>query len=187
MTNEGGAVAVRAATAADRPTVARVLTERWGTTTMVSRGARHDAATAPAFVAERGGRLMGLATYLVAGGGHVVELLTLDALEEGQGVGSGLVEAVVAAAAAAGCARVVLVTPNDNTAALRFYQRRGFRLVALHAGAVDVARKGKPEIPLTGNDGIPIHDELELALDLLVDDGLASAAGRTRWAADPVQ
>lgn len=180
-------MAVRAASAADRPAVARVLSERWGTTTMISRGARHDAASGPAFVAERGGRLVGVATYVMTGGDHDVELLTLDALDEHRGVGSVLVEAVVAAAAAAGCARVVLVTTNDNTGALRFYQRRGFRLVALRAGAVDAARKDKPEIPLTGNDGIPIHDELELALDLQAADAPASAPGRTRWAADPVQ
>jgi hypothetical protein len=28
---------------------------------------------------------------------------------------------------------------------------------------VDKARKIKPEIPLIGNDGIPIRDEIELA------------------------
>lgn len=35
-------------------------------------------------------------------------------------------------------------------------------LVAVHRKAVDEARRLKPEIPLIGNDGIPIRDEIEL-------------------------
>jgi len=54
------------------------------------------------------------------------------------------------------------MTTNDNTAALRFYQKWGFLLVAVHRNAVEQARKLKPEIPLTGIDGIPLRDEIEL-------------------------
>jgi hypothetical protein len=62
-------------------------------------------------------------------------------------------------------ARLFLITTNDNTHALRFYQRRGLRLCALRPGAVDEARRTlKPEIGEIGNDGIPIHDEVELDL-----------------------
>jgi hypothetical protein len=56
-----------------------------------------------------------------------------------------------------------LVTTNDNLEALRFYQRRGFVLSALRAGAVDEARRElKPMIGRVGNFGIPIRDEIEL-------------------------
>jgi hypothetical protein len=58
------------------------------------------------------------------------------------------------------------VTTNDNLGALRFYQRRGLRLVALHVGAVAESRRLKPSIPEVGHDGIPIRDELELELEL---------------------
>jgi len=81
---------------------------------------------------------------------------------EGQGAGTALLTAVEAAAAAAGCRRLWLITTNDNLDALRFYQRRGYRLAALYPGAVDEARRVKPTIPLVGNHGIPLHDELEL-------------------------
>jgi hypothetical protein len=50
--------------------------------------------------------------------------------------------------------------------ALRFYQRRGFRLVALHPGALERSRELKPEIPETGLHGIPLSDELVLAREL---------------------
>jgi hypothetical protein len=67
----------------------------------------------------------------------------------------------------AGCTRLWLITTNDNVDALRFYQRRGFRLAALHAGAVDRSRtRLKPEIPEIGDHGIPLRDEIELELDL---------------------
>ena len=56
------------------------------------------------------------------------------------------------------------MTTNDNLAALRFYQRRGLRLVAVHRDAVRVARALKPLIPRVGNYGIPVLDELELPL-----------------------
>ena len=56
-----------------------------------------------------------------------------------------------------------LVTTNDNLEALRFYQRRGFVLSALRAGAMDEARrKLKPRISRVGDFGIPIRDEIEL-------------------------
>jgi ribosomal protein S18 acetylase RimI-like enzyme len=62
--------------------------------------------------------------------GDSCELVTIDSLDEGSGVGTALVEAVAKAARAAGCCRLWLITTNDNLRALRFYQRRGFELVA---------------------------------------------------------
>jgi hypothetical protein len=50
-----------------------------------------------------------------------------------------------------------LVTSNDNLDAIRFYQRRG---------AIDDARKLKPQIPKLGHFAIPLHDEIELELPL---------------------
>jgi hypothetical protein len=81
-------------------------------------------------------------------------------------VGSALLDAAAATARAEGCARLRLITTNDNLDALRFYQRRGFRLVALRPGAVDVARVLKPQIPRTGDFGIAVRDELELEREL---------------------
>lgn len=87
----------------------------------------------------------------------------LEALEQGRGVGSALLGAVEELARRRGCKRLWLVTTNDNTHALAFYQRRGFVLAALHRDAVTEARKTlKPSLPLVGEGGIPLRDELEL-------------------------
>jgi ribosomal protein S18 acetylase RimI-like enzyme len=72
-----------------------------------------------------------------------------------------------ALAAGRGCRRLWLVTTNDNLHALGFYQRRGLRLCALHAGALERDRALKPELPEVNRDnGIPMRDLLELELPL---------------------
>lgn len=57
-----------------------------------------------------------------------------------------------------------LITTNDNTAALGFYQRVGFGVAAIHRDAVTAVRRLKPEIPLLGENGVPITDEIELEM-----------------------
>ncbi len=118
----------------------------------------------PGFVAHEHGEALGLATYTLDGG--ECEIVTIDSLVEGRGVGSALLEAVAEAARRAGCRRVWLVTTNDNLPALRFYQKSGFVLASLRRNAVTSSRNLKPEIPQFGVDGIPIRDELELELEL---------------------
>jgi GNAT superfamily N-acetyltransferase len=146
----------------EREPVAALLTERWGSPVVVSRGIRHDLRELPTLVAEQDGDIVGIVTYAPAD--DDAEVTSLDALRPDHGVGTALLDAVIDVALAAGWRRLWLVTTNDNTHALRFYQRRGWQLVAVHRGAVDDARRIKPEIPERGNDDIPIRHELELEL-----------------------
>jgi ribosomal protein S18 acetylase RimI-like enzyme len=92
------------------------------------------------------------------------EIISLDSLVQGTGIGSALTDAVQQRAKAAGCQRLWLITTNDNLNALGFYQKRGFHLAALHRNALDVSRRLKPQIPLIGLDGIPLRDEIELEI-----------------------
>jgi GNAT superfamily N-acetyltransferase len=117
-------------------------------------------ASLPGFLVEQQDRVMGLLTYATSG--TLLEIVTIDALRRGRGVGSLLVDATVLRARELGCTRIRLTTTNDNLDAMRFYQRRGFRLAALRPDAVREARKLKPEIPVVGDYGIPITDELDL-------------------------
>jgi GNAT superfamily N-acetyltransferase len=159
---EQPSVVIRERCNSDSGWVQRQLRESWGSTTVISRGQAHDAARLPAFVAVRGEALVGLATVCFADGD--CELVTLDALHTGCGIGSALFARVVQEATSRACRRLWLITTNDNLDAVRFYQRRGMRLVALHRGAVDDARRLKSSIPDTGAYGIPLHDELEFEL-----------------------
>ena len=159
---------IRPILAKDKAWVESVLNERWGSTRMVSRGVLHDIAAQDGFVAERdsSGIRIGLATYVIRGAiqGGECEMTLLQSLAEGVGVGAALTLAVRDAAIAAGCGRLWLVTTNDNTRALRFYQRRGFTIAAIHINALERVRELKPCIPLTGADGIPLRDEIELEM-----------------------
>jgi GNAT superfamily N-acetyltransferase len=152
--------AIRERTAEDEPTAAAFLTER-GSRSVARLGRLEDALEHPALIAEREGRLVGVLTYVIAGGD--CEVLTLHAAERWGGIGSALVERAEELARTRGCRRLWVLTTNDNVDALRFYQRRGFRLAELHAGAVDEARATlKPELPEVGDHGIRLRDELIL-------------------------
>ena len=147
----------------DEQWAAARLDEHFGGALQARRGELHDVLELPGFVAEHDSHPVGILTYRITG--DECELAVLLALEAGRGIGTGLVDALVEAAK--GCTRIWVVTTNDNVDALRFYQRRGFRLVALRPGAVDEARRTlKPQIGAIGEYGIPIRDELELELPL---------------------
>jgi ribosomal protein S18 acetylase RimI-like enzyme len=153
-------LAISAAGREDEEWLAELWRACWGDVIVVSRGHVLRLPDLPTLVAWEGGERVGAATYRVEG--EAAELTSLDAVASGKGVGSGLIEAVERAVRAADAKRFWLITTNDNVDALRFYQRRGFRLVRLHAGAVDEARRLKPAIPEIGEYGIPIHDDIEL-------------------------
>jgi GNAT superfamily N-acetyltransferase len=155
---------VRPVHADERDWLVAHLQLSWGGATIVSRGRMRDVSQLPALVCTHGDDLLGLATYDTAG--EECELVTIEAFRRHEGVGTALLEAVIAEARKHGSARLCLVTTNDNLTAQRFYERHGLRLVAVQVGAVDVARKLKPEIPLVGEDGIEIHDEWEYELRL---------------------
>lgn len=118
----------------------------------------------PAFVAETDdGRLAGVLTYVPDEERRECEILTLHAADQWHGAGTALLETVEEWASGRGYVRLWLITTNDNVDALRFYQRRGFRLAALHRDAVTDARaRLKPEIPAIGFHGIELRDEIEL-------------------------
>jgi GNAT superfamily N-acetyltransferase len=148
-----------------RPALEAFLKAR-GSERVARRGVLVDALERPALSAWADGRLLGVATYVVEG--TDCELLTLHATTSREGVGSALLAEVRATARSVGCRRLWVVTTNDNVDALRFYQRRGFRLTALRPGAVDVSRETlKPEIPRTGAHQIPLRDELALEMSLV--------------------
>ena len=154
-------VAIRSVDESDRPTVEWLTTQLWGAPEVAVHGGVFYPAALPGFIAERDGRIAGLVTFEVRA--DVLEIVTINALELYQGIGTLLIEAVRAEAKRLGCPRVTLTTTNDNMGALRFYQRRGFRIAAVRPGAVDRSRQRKPEIPRTGDFGIPLHDEIDLA------------------------
>ncbi len=184
---------VRVAVDNDLSWLREMLTNSWGAVHVITGGNGRDADRLPALIAQdETGERVGLLTYEVAATG--LEIVTIDAVRPHRGIGTALLDAARAVAVDAGCTRLWLITTNDNLDALRFYQRRGLRVRAVHPGAVQRARQRKPQIPETGESGIPLRDELELELPLTAADacvrpgGLADVKpvlklldGATRW------
>ncbi len=148
----------------DREWIENLMTVRWNDSSVVVHGERFYPAELPGFLALQGSEPCGLITYNIQSSD--CEIVTMDALLPGHGIGSRLIETLKDKAKKSSCTRLWLITTNDNTLALTFYQKRGFRLAALHAGAVELSRQLKPQIPLIAENGIPIRDEIELEMDL---------------------
>ncbi|MEU8093167.1 GNAT family N-acetyltransferase [Micromonospora chalcea] len=160
-------IRVRQARDEDRAALAALHEREWGGPIVVVHDTRYDLRDLPTLVAvDETGGFAGALAYRVDADG--LEVVSLAAAAPGNGAGTALLAAAQEAATAAGADRIWLVTTNDNLGALRFYQRRGLRIVAVDAGAVDRARAVKPTIPEVGADGIPLHDELRLARRLTV-------------------
>ena len=111
-----------------------------------------------------GGAVFGLVTWCVDG--QRAEIVSLDALEPGRRIGGRLMEAAEEELRRRGVRTLRVVTTNDNPRALSFYVRRGYRLLRLHADAMDRVRRLKPQVPLAGNDGIPLRDMWEMEKEL---------------------
>lgn len=142
--------------------LAWLVAELWGSELVAVHGTVLRPAELPGFIAERARRVVGLLTYQLLDG--TLEIVTLNAIDRRVGIGSLLIESAAGAARRYGCHEIRLTTTNDNVDALRFYQRRGFRLAELRRGAVDRSRQDKPQIPKVGEYGIPLHDEIDLTL-----------------------
>jgi len=155
---------IRAVTDSDRTWVAEFIKQQWCAEIVVAHGIVYRPDTLPGFMATHDDQVVGLITYCIAD--TACEVVTLDSLQPGNGIGTALIAAVKEQARQSNCRRLWLITTNDNLYALRFYQKRGFVLVAIHRNALEQSRKIKPEIPLIGNDGIPLRDEIELEMML---------------------
>ena len=149
----------------DERWIRELMTSHWGSEISVSRGKIFHPHELPGFIALLGEERAGLVTLHIER--RHCEIVTLNSFREGLGIGTALIEAAKSRALEERCRRLWLITTNDNLAALGFYQKRGFSLVAIHRNALELSRSLKPQIPLTGNRGIPLRDEIELEIKLV--------------------
>ena len=159
-------ITLRPLTHQDLPRLRHLWKQNWGDEFVAAHGVVYRPEMVDGFAACDGPDWVGLVTYIFSAGD--CEIVSLDSEREGQGIGTSLINVVVAEARKQGCRRVFLITTNDNLHALGFYQKRGFELVKIDRGAVNESRKHKPGIPLIGMHNIPLRDEIELEILLKV-------------------
>lgn len=155
---------IRAIKDCDREWIRKFISKEWSSEKSVSRGKIYYPHNLPGFIAFKNKKYLGLITYNIKK--DSCEIITLNTIVKKKGIGSALVEKVKKVAKKSGCKRLWLITTNDNTDALRFWQKIGFFIKATYPNAMSFSRKLKPEIPEIGNYGIPIRDEIELELKI---------------------
>lgn len=141
-----------------------LLQRRWGETLMMfGRIWKPDEYLAlVAYNANR--EILGVVTYATQK--SMMLALTLDNFSPLRGVGYALLLGVMAIARKQGARTLRVVTTNDNTPALRYFQKLGFRIVAFYPDAVSIYRTIAPDLPKIGVDSIPVRDSIELEMDL---------------------
>ena len=141
-----------------------LIISRWFSLKMAVHGKEYDLHWADGFIALLDDAAAGVVTYHIME--NSMEILSLDSLRENRGTGTALLNAAIREARERNCSRIMLITTNDNTNALRFYQKRGFDMAKIYRYALIEARKLKPSIPDIGMDGIPLKHEIELEMYL---------------------
>ena len=147
----------------DTSWIIKVAEKLWGSIEIVSKKHTYNILKLPSFIAVIDGKPVGFIMHVVHG--RKSEIVALYSEYERQGIGTKLLDLVKEDSKRNGCTAVWILTTNDNTHALRYYQKRGFAITAIRINAIETQRKVKP-IPLLGNDDIPIRDEIELEINL---------------------
>lgn len=141
------------------------ISMKWGSTRMVAKGRIHELEQLPGVAVIDEGQIAGMVTYHIEG--DACELVTINSSVRQAGIGARLLNEVERLALGLGCSRIWCITTNDNSRAIRFFQKNGMTLCGFYRNAAEESRKLKPQIPLTGQDGIPIEHELEFEKQLI--------------------
>jgi len=147
-----------------RERIQPILDETWGAPYLAFNGKLWDSRTMPGFAAVSGDEVLGYLLYEFHSG--LCEIMVLESVARNIGIASALIDKVKQAAKAGGVSKIIVQTSNDNAHAFRFYQRRGFTIREVRLGALDEARRLKPSIPLIGEEGIPLRDEIEFEIEV---------------------
>ncbi|MFX0041599.1 MAG: GNAT family N-acetyltransferase [Candidatus Hodarchaeota archaeon] len=153
-------IKVRSLDEKDKEWLKRLIISEWASIKVITRGKVHYVDKLPGYIALQDDEKVGLITYRISN--DECEIITLNSLKNNIGIGTALLEELENYVSSIGCKRLWVITTNDNTDALRFYQLKGFRIKAIHVDSIKEARKLKPEIPLLGVNDIEILDEIEL-------------------------
>jgi N-acetylglutamate synthase-like GNAT family acetyltransferase len=136
------------------------LKENWGSSVIVSRRKKYESIDLSGFIIENNKQKLVICLYKIEN--NECEMIVLEAFEQRIGMGTALLNRLIENCSNDKIKRIWLITTNDNIDALRYYQKHGFEIVCIYRNEIDYSRKMKPEIPIIGNYGIKIKDEIEM-------------------------
>ena len=156
-------ITLRDSTIQDQNWIKEFIHSAWGAELIVVHGDKFYPAELNAIIAERSGIPVGLATYFI--NTTSIEVVTLNSLTSGAGIGKKLIQSLIDKARIKAMERVWLITTNDNTSALTFYQKLGFHIVKLYPDAVSKSREINLRFPSPVSMGFPSVMKLSLSID----------------------
>ncbi|RLZ11604.1 GNAT family N-acetyltransferase [Faecalibacter macacae] len=144
--------------------VKELFIKEWNSDIMISKNQKHFVENLESIIAVVDKEIIGLLTFNIIN--KQAEIVSLDSFNEGKGIGTKLLDFTLNYFKNLYLDRIWLITSNDNCHAIRFYQKRGWKMVNIHFNAIEEARLLKPQIPMFGYDGIPILHEIEFEYSL---------------------
>jgi ribosomal protein S18 acetylase RimI-like enzyme len=149
----------------DKQALAEMMREIWGSEKLVVGMALYDVTAIDATgLFDLDGELHAVASWTQRN--TTGYLCALHAITTGGGHAKQLLEEVKRLAKARGARTLRAMVSNDNMPGFIFYQKNGFRFSNLYVGAVDAYRPSVPSLITHGYLGIPVHDALELEIEL---------------------
>jgi ribosomal protein S18 acetylase RimI-like enzyme len=153
-------VLVRDAAPPDRDAALDLFVRDFGHTEVMAFGERVDfSGVRDLLIAEMKGELAGALAYRTTADALQILALATDPMWQRTGVGGHLLAEAELIARRLGTPRLIVATTNDNLPALYFYQRHGFRITEIAAGAMTAHVRDSHGV---GFGGIPIRDEIRL-------------------------
>jgi GNAT superfamily N-acetyltransferase len=149
----------------DKSDFGAMMTLVWGSPRMVVGMYTYDVTQIDATgLYDKAGKLHAIASWTMRG--NIAYLCALHAVSPGKGHARRMLEEVKLLAKAKGAKAMRAMVTNDNLPGFAFYQKNGFRFSNLFVGAVDAYRPTMPGMITHGYQGIPVHDALELEIEL---------------------
>jgi N-acetylglutamate synthase-like GNAT family acetyltransferase len=155
---------IRDKSESDNAWLSDYLKNSWGSSIVITKGKIYRTEDLEGYIAESNNKVVGIGLFDISS--NKCEIVVLESMVQKQGVGTRIVELIKLKAQQMNCDLLWLITTNDNIDAIRYYEKIGFTVTAIYKNAILESRKMKPEIPLIGNNGIEIRDEIKLEMRL---------------------
>lgn len=152
-------VLVREAEAADAAKIQALFSRHFGQTPVVAFGTLVSLDDAATLVAEAENEVGGALAWRPHDDALHIIAIAIDPMWQRSGLGGYLVAEAELIARRQQRPRMVATISNDNIPALYFYQRRGYRITAVVAGAIASHAGAAPP----GFAGISVADEIQLS------------------------
>jgi N-acetylglutamate synthase-like GNAT family acetyltransferase len=156
---------IRKTTNDDINKLEEIVKNSWGSSIIVTKRKQHHVKDLLGYVVEEKDKIIAYGLYEIRK--RQCEIIVLEAIDRGKGYGRIILDKIVDHAKKDNCKKIWLITTNDNISALKYWQKAGFCISNIKPGEMVNYRTIKPEIPLIGEYGIKIMDEIEMEQVLL--------------------